>query len=117
MNLNTKYTRKKKLKPMRQVLIASPNEDSRTAYVPVMNAMIIVPMPIMVKHVATPNNISVVPTSSISSSFTFSKPLISEIKKWIKTAKIESTNDIVSDMTNTIKAAFLARIAVPRSLL
>jgi hypothetical protein len=53
MNLNTKYTRKKKLRPMRQVLIASLKEGSRTAYVPEMNAMIIVPMPIMVNHVTT----------------------------------------------------------------
>ena len=71
MNLITKYTRKKKLKPMRQMVMASPKKDSRIAYVPVMNAMIIVPMAIIVNNVANTNNFRVV-WSSISLSL--SKP-------------------------------------------
>ena len=67
MNQNTKNTRKKKLRPRRQVLIASPKEGSRTAYVPVMNAIIIVPMPIMVNNVATPNKF--IAASSLMSMF------------------------------------------------
>jgi hypothetical protein len=73
MNLHTKYTRKKKLRPIRQVLIASPKEGSKTAYVPVMNAIIIVLMAIIVSNMAYPNNIPVV-FSSIASSFTILKP-------------------------------------------
>jgi hypothetical protein len=46
-----------------------------------------------------------------------SKPWIREIKRRIKITKIESIINIASEMTNTIKAAFLARIAVLWSLL
>jgi len=56
MNLNTKYTWKKKLKPIKQMVMISPNKGSRFAYVPMMNAIIIVSMPIM----TTPNNLRVV---------------------------------------------------------
>jgi hypothetical protein len=38
MNLKTKYIRKKKLKPRRQVLIPSLKEGSRTTNMPQMNA-------------------------------------------------------------------------------
>ena len=81
MNLNTKNIRKLKFKPMRQVSMASPNKDFRTAYVHVMNVIIIVPMPtayvhvmnviiivpmpIMVNIMATSNNISAVPHLSL----------------------------------------------------
>jgi hypothetical protein len=70
---NTKYTRKKKLRPIKQVLMASPKEGSRTTYVPVTNAIIIVPMPIMVNNVATQNKL--IATSSLIFFFlTNSKP-------------------------------------------
>jgi hypothetical protein len=72
MLLNTKYTRKKKLRPIRQVLMASPNENTRSAYVFVTNAIIIVPVLIMTSHVATSNNIPVV-SLSITSSLSISK--------------------------------------------
>jgi hypothetical protein len=65
-------------------------------------AIIIVSMPIMVNNVANPNDISMV--SSLISLFLFiSKPLISEIKKQIKTTKIKSTT-IVNAAANVIVA-------------
>jgi hypothetical protein len=73
MILNTKYTRKKKLKPVRQMLMASPKKSSRTAYMFVMNAIIIISMPIMVNNVGTQNNILMV-SSPISLFLSISKP-------------------------------------------
>jgi hypothetical protein len=112
MIVNIKYIGRKKLRPMKQLMRTNPKEGSRTAYVPVTNAIIIVTMPIIVSDMACRNKFLVV-TLFIILCLSNSKPQIYAIKKWIKTAKMESNIDIASDMINIIKEAFLARSAVP----
>lgn len=61
----THKARRKKVKPMKQVIMASPKEVANIAYVPVTNAMTIAPMEVMVEIKAVTNkSISAFPPTS-----------------------------------------------------
>ena len=57
-NLMIKITSKKKLKPIKQVIIARPKEGTNIAYVPVTNAITIAPMEIMANQMEAANKSS-----------------------------------------------------------
>ncbi|KAJ0100223.1 hypothetical protein Patl1_21621 [Pistacia atlantica] len=89
---STKNTRRKKIKPMKQVVIASPKEGANTAYVPVANAITIAPMASMVRFKAVNNN-------------KWNRPSdlwipFKDKKRWIKTAERERIMAIVSVIIN-----------------
>jgi hypothetical protein len=91
---------------MIQLAMARPKEGTNTTYVPVTNASTIAIMAHKMNLKARKRDLWSLTSSTTSK--------ISGINRWIKTAELDSTMDMVSVIINAVKAAFFLRNAEPR---